>query len=237
MRRRGAAAIAILAIAASCTGRPRRGRPAPCPRMGPGARRRRPAARPDGRRQHRDHRPGRGAVRSLTATGGIEIEVRHPIWSPDGAPWRGFEQGDEGPASRIVTSDPTGRGRTEFPVDTATFFLQWDPTSSRIAYLGNFGGSIGMGVAQRDDLAGADDRPRSAVLPLVVPEGERLLMHTWGPTRSARSTSKATSRRSATGPRSSRRPCGSPTDGWSTRRGSTAGRCSWSAATVRRGSC
>ena len=44
-------------------------------------------------------------------------------------------------------------------MDTATFFLQWDPTSSRIAYLGNFGGSIGMG-SQRD----ADGRPTAQTI-------------------------------------------------------------------------
>jgi TolB protein len=183
MRRRVAAAIAILAIAASCTGRAPDGPAGALPSDG--------SLEPVG-----DDRllvlmddgsivttaPDGGAVRSLTRARGIEIEVRHPIWSPDGhaVAWAEFEQGEEGPASRLVTSDPTGRGRTEFPVDTATFFLQWDPTSSRIAYLGNFRGSIGMGVAQRD----ADGEPTATTIgagqPFYLswsPGGDRLLIH------------------------------------------------------------
>jgi truncated hemoglobin YjbI len=79
------------------------------------------------------------------------VQVRHPVWSPDGrsVAWAELEIGDQGARSRIVSSEPDGSRRTEVPVDTGTFFLQWDPTSSRIAYLGNFRGSVGMGVAER----------------------------------------------------------------------------------------
>jgi hemoglobin len=92
-------------------------------------------------------------MRSLTdlPSGGVTVEVRHPVWSPDArsVAWAELEIGDEGTSSRIVTVDPDGTHRTEFPVETGTFFLQWDPTSSRIAYLGNFPGGVGMGVAGR----------------------------------------------------------------------------------------
>jgi hypothetical protein len=94
-----------------------------------------------------------GDRRRLTefAANGVTVEVRHPVWSPDGrsVAWSELEIGDEGARSRIVSSEPDGSRRTEFPVDTGAFFLQWDPTSSRIAYLGNFQGSVGMGVAGR----------------------------------------------------------------------------------------
>lgn len=81
----------------------------------------------------------------------VTVEVRHPVWSPDGrsVAWAELEIGDQGARPRIVSTDPDGSRRTEFPVDTGAFFLQWDPTSSRIAYLGNFQGSVGMGVAGR----------------------------------------------------------------------------------------
>jgi TolB protein len=183
MRRRVAAAIAMLAIAASCTGRAPGGPAGALPSDGglePVGDDRLLVLMDDG--SIVTTAPDGGAVRSLTRAGGIEIEVRHPIWSPDGhaVAWAEFEQGEEGPASRLVTSDPTGRGRTEFPVDTATFFLQWDPTSSRIAYLGNFRGSIGMGVAQRD----ADGEPTATTIgagqPFYLswsPGGDRLLIH------------------------------------------------------------
>jgi Tol biopolymer transport system component len=123
-------------------------------------------------------------VRSLTghAADGVTVEVRHPVWSPDGrsVAWAELEIGDQGPRSRIVTSDPDGSGRTEFPVDTGTFFLQWDPTSSRIAYLGNFQGRVGMGVAGR----GPTGDPVATTIGLGQPfflswspEGRQLLVH------------------------------------------------------------
>ena len=126
--------------------------------------------------------PAGDEVRSLSRSRGLDVEVRQPVWSPDGhtVAWAELVQEDEGIRSQLVTVDPTGSGRTEFPVDTATFFLQWDPTSSRIAYLGNFQGSIGMGVAER----GEDGEPVARTIvrgqPFYLswsPEGERLLIH------------------------------------------------------------
>ena len=87
--------------------------------------------------------------------------------------WAELEIGDQGASSRIVTTEPDGSGRTEFPVDTGAFFLQWDPTSSRIAYLGNFQGSVGMGVAGRARRGSRRDdaRGRTTLLPLLVAGG------------------------------------------------------------------
>ena len=121
-------------------------------------------------------------VRSLSRSGGLDVEIRQPVWSPDGhtVAWAELVQEDAGIRSQLVTIDPNGGGRTEYPVDTATFFLQWDPTSTRIAYLGNFQGSIGMGVAER----GEDGEPIARTIvqgqPFYLswsPEGERLLVH------------------------------------------------------------
>jgi hypothetical protein len=135
---------------------------------------------------------------------------------------------DEGIRSQLVTTDPMGSGRTEYPVDTATFFLQWDPTSSRIAYLGNFRGSIGMGVAER----GSDGEPTARTIvqgqPFYLswsPEGERLLVHVG--TR-VLATLDLEGNVDDVGDRPG------IFQGWSTRRTSRASRCSSCAATARR---
>jgi hemoglobin len=126
--------------------------------------------------------PDGGDVRSLVDDPGVEIEVRHPVWSPDGrsVAWAELEIGDQGARSRIVTSEPDGSARTEFPVDTGTFYLQWDPTSSRVAYLGNFQGRVGMGVAEREPGGDPVATTLGAGQPFYLswsPEGLELLVH------------------------------------------------------------
>lgn len=120
--------------------------------------------------------------RSVVPSPGQGVEVKQPVWSPDGrsVAWAEFEVDDSGAHSRVVTSDLEGAGRTEFTVETGTFFLQWDPTSSRIAYLGNYRGAVGMGVAERS----ADGSPTAMTLgagrPFYLswsPEGDLLLIH------------------------------------------------------------
>jgi Tol biopolymer transport system component len=126
--------------------------------------------------------PDGSALIALVGSRGIDVETRQPVWSPDGrsVAWAELELGDQGASSRLVTSAPDGSSRTEFPVETGTFFLQWDPTSSRIAYLGNFQGTIGMGVAGRSP----DGNPVATTLgrgqPFYLswsPEGQQLLIH------------------------------------------------------------
>lgn len=111
-----------------------------------------------------------------------DLEARQPVWSPDGASVAWVEIGTAAPpaSSTLVTSRPDGSGRREVVVDTATFFLQWDPTSSRLAYLGSFRDAVGMGVADMD----ADGGPVATTLGLGQPfylswgpDGDRLLIH------------------------------------------------------------
>jgi hemoglobin len=125
-----------------------------------------------------------GNVRRLTehTSDGVNVEVRHPVWSPDGrsVAWAELEIGDQGARARIVSSEPDGSRRTEFPVDTGAFFLQWDPTSSRIAYLGNFQGSVGMGVAGRAPIGGPIATTLGVGRPFYLswaPGGLELLVH------------------------------------------------------------
>ena len=126
--------------------------------------------------------PDGSDMRSVVPSPGQGVEVKQPVWSPDGrsVAWAEFEVDDSGAHSRVVTSDLEGAARTEFPVETGTFFLQWDPTSSRIAYLGNYRGAVGMGVAERS----ADGSPTAMTLgagrPFYLswsPEGDLLLIH------------------------------------------------------------
>lgn len=126
--------------------------------------------------------PDGGARAVLAPSRGMDVDVRQPAWSPDGhsVAWAEIELGDQGQESRVVTSRPDGSLRTEVPVQTGTFFLQWDPTSSRIAYLGSFRGAIGMGVAE----TGGERGPAATLLgvgqPFYLswsPRGDRLLIH------------------------------------------------------------
>ncbi|MGI8615891.1 MAG: TolB family protein [Actinomycetota bacterium] len=112
----------------------------------------------------------------------LDFETRQPVWSPDGALVAWVEIGTTAPpaSSTLVTSRPDGSRRREVVVDTGTFFLQWDPTSTRLAYLGSFRGTVGMGVADTD----ADGGPVATTLgigqPFYLswgPEGDRLLIH------------------------------------------------------------
>ena len=137
--------------------------------------------------------------------GGDAIEIQHPVWSPDGrsVAWAEIEIGDQDASSRIVTSDRDGSGRVEFPVETGTFFLQWDPTSSRIAYLGNFQGQHRDGSGRARDRGRSDredPRGRATVLPLVGARAVSSCSSTWEAGRSAGWISKGSSARSVTLP-------------------------------------
>jgi TolB protein len=126
-------------------------------------------------------RDGGSGIR-LRGADDLDFETRQPVWSPDGALVAWVEIGTAAPAasSTLVTSRPDGSSRREVVVDAGTFFLQWDPTSSRLAYLGSFRGAVGMGVAD----TGADGGPVATTLgrgqPFYLswgPEGDQLLIH------------------------------------------------------------
>jgi WD40 repeat protein len=118
----------------------------------------------------------------LTLAGG-ESEGHHArqaVWSPDGRGVAWVEVNASGPEpGSVLVSDPEGQGTTEVDVGVGAFFLQWDPTSSRIAYLGNIAGSIGMGVV---DLRPAEptDLQLGAGSPFYLswsPDGNRMVVH------------------------------------------------------------
>jgi TolB protein len=123
-----------------------------------------------------------GAVRQLREAADLDVEARQPVWSPDGGSVAWVEIGTGGPpiTSTVVTSRSDGSERREVVVDAGAFFLQWDPTSSRIAYLGNFRDAIGMGIADPRADGGAVATTLGVGQPFYLswsPEGERLLIH------------------------------------------------------------
>ncbi|HWL90136.1 MAG TPA: hypothetical protein VNP90_02120, partial [Actinomycetota bacterium] len=182
--RRRAAMTAMIALAVACTGRAAEGPSEALPSLGtfpgPITGDRLLVLMDDGSiltvgRDGGDGIPLRGEE-------GQDLETRQPVWSPDGALVAWVEIGTAGPpaSSTLVTTRPDGSSRREVVVDTGTFFLQWDPTSSRLAYLGSFRGTVGMGIAD----TGADGGPVATTLgvgqPFYLswgPEGDRLLIH------------------------------------------------------------
>jgi len=109
-------------------------------------------------------------------------QVRQPTWSPDGRSvgWVHLEITEAGALSAAVaTSTRSGTRPTEARTAVVPFYLSWDPTSSRIAYLGSPSeDAIELGILE---IGG-----RSAGAPLDTgrpfylswgPNGDQLLVH------------------------------------------------------------
>jgi hypothetical protein len=181
--RRRAALIAMAALVAACTSTAPDGPIGPLPSLGafPGAVTGELLVLMDDGSILTVGRDGDVANR-LRGADDLDFETRQPVWSPDGALVAWVEIGTAAPpaSSTLVTSRPDGSSRREVIVDAGTFFLQWDPTSSRLAYLGSFRGAVGMGVAD----TGAEGGPVAKTLGLGqpfylswAPEGDQLLVH------------------------------------------------------------
>jgi Tol biopolymer transport system component len=105
-------------------------------------------------------------------------QARQAVWSPDGRGIAWVEANTRGPGA-VIVSDPEGGSLSEVDVGVGAFFLQWDPTSSRVAYLGSIAGSIGMGVV---DLRPDEpvDLQLGAGSPFYLswsPDGDRMIVH------------------------------------------------------------
>lgn len=119
-----------------------------------------------------------------------ETLVRQPTWSPDGARIAWVRLAAEGtPAevaaaavgttsAAVVTAAADGTRPTETPVAAQPFYLSWDPTSSRVAYLGGSASAdIELGVV---DVAAGSAVPLDAGSPFYFswnPSGRQLLVH------------------------------------------------------------
>lgn len=126
--------------------------------------------------------PDGGSAIVLRPGGGLDVEARQPVWSPDGTTVAWVEVGTGGPpaSSLLVTSRPDGSAHREIRVDTGMFFLQWDPTSSRVAYLGSYQNAIGMGIVDPAAEGGSAARTIGVGQPFYVswaPDGNHLLIH------------------------------------------------------------
>ena len=103
--------------------------------------------------------------------------VNQPTASPDGRSVAWVELRADGP--RVVTSSRAGGNHREIPLTLVPFFLAWDPTSRRIAYLGNAGSGVGLGVID-DAVIQPRDVPVGGGTPLYLawsPDGKELLVH------------------------------------------------------------
>jgi len=109
-------------------------------------------------------------------------EIRQPTWSPDGrsVAWVHLEITEAGALSAAVaTSRGGGTTPTEARTAIVPFYLSWDPTSSRVAYLGSPSeDEIELGILE---VTGRNaGTPLDAGQPFHFswgPEGDQLLVH------------------------------------------------------------
>jgi TolB protein len=121
--------------------------------------------------------PDGDGIVALTSEAGPEVRVSQPAASPDGRYLAWVEI--RAARASVVTATRAGEIRDEIPLRIAPFFLQWDPTSTRIAYLGSIGIGIGFGVID-DAMVEPHDNPVGGGSPLYLswaPDGEELLVH------------------------------------------------------------
>ena len=104
--------------------------------------------------------------------------VRQPTWSRDGRriAWVGLDA--DGTSATVMTAAIDGTRSTDTVVAAAPFHLSWDPTSSRIVYLGGSAtADIELGLV---DVAASTTDPIDAGSPFYfswAPKGNQLLVH------------------------------------------------------------
>ncbi len=121
--------------------------------------------------------PDGGDLLQLTTDASVALVVQQPVPSPDGrfVAWVEIQ----GTASSVVIESRDGAVRHQVDLRFAPFYLQWDPTSSKIAYLGNVNASVGLGVIEHA-VDAPTDHPVGGGRPLYIswsPDGTHLLVH------------------------------------------------------------
>ena len=138
--------------------------------------------------------PDGGAIVALTSEASTDVTVSQPVSSPDGRFLAWVEVRADRPSVVVATRE--GAVQDEIPMRIAPFFLQWDPTSSRIAYLGSIGIGIGFGVIDGATVH-PHDHPVGGGSPLYLswaPDGTELFVHV-GPDTLGRTDTKHDLRR------------------------------------------
>jgi TolB protein len=109
-------------------------------------------------------------------------QVRQPTWSPDGrrVAWVHVEVTEAGAVSAsIATAGDDGTRPSMSRTEVVPFYLSWDPTSSRIAYLGAPSDTfIELGVLELADRSSG--KSLDAGQPVFFswgPDGDQLLVH------------------------------------------------------------
>jgi TolB protein len=107
-----------------------------------------------------------------------ETLVRQPTWSPDGARIAWVGMAADGTSADVMIAAADGTRPTDIPVAAAPFYLSWDPTSSRIVYLGGSAAAdIELGLV---DVAASTYAAIDAGSPFYfswAPAGKQLLVH------------------------------------------------------------
>jgi hypothetical protein len=114
------------------------------------------------------------------------LRVEEAAWAPDGArvAWSQLAQTISGAAPRVVMSTPEGGDRVGVSLGVLPFYLAWDPTSTRLSYLGDGGSDIEMGVVQPDAPRGERIRPLDRGRPFYLawgPDGRPPQVHLGAP--------------------------------------------------------
>src|SRR4051795_9978387 len=138
--------------------------------------------------------PDGSNVVPFTTDAGPDVQIDQPVASPDGryVAWVEIRSGQPS----IVIASRSGQRLQTVPMGIAPFFLQWDPTSTNIAYLGNAGQGLGMGVI-KNAVTTPDDVAVGGGSPFYLswsPDGRRLLVHV-GTTQLGVTDANATLRR------------------------------------------
>jgi len=81
--------------------------------------------------------PDGSNVVPLTTDAGPDVQITQPVASPDGVSLAWIEVRSGQPS--VVVASRTGQRSQTIPMGLVPFFMQWDPTSTNIAYLGNTG--------------------------------------------------------------------------------------------------
>ena len=110
------------------------------------------------------------------------LQVLQATWAPDGTrvAWAQLTAAADTVSPQLVTSGPRGEDQLETQMPVAPFYLSWDPTSSRIAFLGPAGDRFQMGVVEQPQPAGSPVSALARGAPFYFswgPDGDRMLVH------------------------------------------------------------